>query len=108
MERSTGVLSGNDHCCAPEGLTKAESRKSARSGMLMGMVRINRVYTHTGDAGTTALGGGQRVPKDSLRIEAYGTVDELNSVIGVVLLAGVHKTLQKELSRIQNELFHLG
>ena len=49
------------------------------------MVRINRVYTRAGDDGTTALVGGQRVPKDSARIEAYGTIDELNSVIGVAL-----------------------
>ena len=46
-------------------------------------VRINRVYTKTGDDGTTALVGGKRVPKDSPRIEAYGTVDELNACIGV-------------------------
>ena len=62
----------------------------------------------TGDDGTTGLGGGQRVPKDSLRIEAYGTVDELNSQIGVVLSTGVDESLIEPLSAIQNELFHLG
>ena len=46
-------------------------------------VRINRVYTRAGDAGETALVGGRRVPKDSPRIEAYGTIDELNSVLGL-------------------------
>src|ERR1041385_5606419 len=53
------------------------------------MVHINRVYTRGGDNGSTALGGGQRVQKDSLRIEAYGTVDELNSVIGVAVAPGL-------------------
>lgn len=72
------------------------------------MPRITRVYTRKGDDGSTGLGGGQRVPKDSLRIEAYGTVDELNSCIGVVLAGGVEPILAEELSRIQNELFHLG
>ena len=72
------------------------------------MPRITRVYTKTGDDGTTALGGGQRVPKDSPRIEAYGTVDELNSSIGVALAAGLHPTLDAALRVVQNELFHLG
>lgn len=72
------------------------------------MPRINRVYTRQGDAGTTRLGGGQTVPKDAKRIEAYGTVDELNSQIGVALAAGVDPSLAGELGRIQNELFHLG
>lgn len=72
------------------------------------MPRITKVYTRTGDDGTTGLGGGQRVPKDSLRIEAYGTVDELNSQIGVVLSTGVDESLIEPLSAIQNELFHLG
>jgi len=72
------------------------------------MPRITKVYTRTGDDGTTGLGGGQRVPKDSLRIAAYGTVDELNSHIGVALAAGVNDLLRAALSTIQNELFHLG
>ena len=72
------------------------------------MPRITKVYTRTGDDGTTGLGGGQRVGKDTLRIEAYGTVDELNSVLGVVLAAGVNETLAAALGTIQNELFHLG
>jgi cob(I)alamin adenosyltransferase len=70
--------------------------------------RITKVYTRTGDDGTTGLGGGQRVGKDTLRIEAYGTVDELNSVLGVALAAGVNETLTAALGTIQNELFHLG
>jgi cob(I)alamin adenosyltransferase len=72
------------------------------------MPRITRVYTRTGDDGTTGLGGGQRVPKDSLRIAAYGTVDELNSHIGVAVAAGVSTALREPLTAIQNELFHLG
>src|SRR5512140_1873498 len=70
--------------------------------------RITRVTTRTGDDGTTGLGGGQRVPKDSLRIEAYGTVDELNSFIGLALSGGVDARLQMALRSIQNDLFHLG
>jgi len=72
------------------------------------MPRITRVYTRTGDDGTTGLGGGQRVRKDSARIEAYGTVDEVNSAIGAALAAGLHETLAAELRSIQNDLFHLG
>lgn len=72
------------------------------------MPRITKVYTRTGDDGSTGLGGGQRVPKDSLRIEAYGTVDELNSCIGVALATGLVEPLQKSLAGVQNELFHLG
>jgi cob(I)alamin adenosyltransferase len=72
------------------------------------MPRITKVYTRTGDDGTTGLGGGQRVGKDTLRIEAYGTVDELNSQIGVVLASGVNETIAPPLRGIQNELFHLG
>jgi cob(I)alamin adenosyltransferase len=70
-------------------------------------VAINRVYTRQGDAGETALAGGQRVPKDSLRIEAYGTVDELNAFIGVAR-AGATDDLAEILLRVQHELFNLG
>jgi cob(I)alamin adenosyltransferase len=72
------------------------------------MVRINRVYTRAGDDGTTALGAGQRVPKDSLRIEAYGTVDELNSVIGVAVALGLHESMRDQFFVIQQVLFNLG
>lgn len=72
------------------------------------MPRITKVYTRTGDGGTTALGGGQRVPKDALRIDAYGTVDELNSWLGVARAEGTSEDTDEELGRIQNELFHLG
>src|SRR5690242_12302808 len=72
------------------------------------MPRITRVYTRTGDDGTTGLGGGERVPKDSLRIEAFGTVDELNSQIGVALAIALNDAISAPLSAIQNDLFHLG
>jgi cob(I)alamin adenosyltransferase len=72
------------------------------------MPRLDRIYTKTGDEGLTGLGGGQRVAKDSLRVSAYGTVDELNSQIGVALATGLTERLTSELLRIQNELFDLG
>lgn len=72
------------------------------------MPRITKVYTRSGDDGTTGLGSGQRVPKDSPRIEAYGTVDELNSQIGAALAGGLDETVAEGLRPIQNDLFHLG
>ena len=72
------------------------------------MPKITKVYTRGGDRGQTSLGGGQRVPKASRRIEAYGTVDELNSQIGVALAAGLDPVLVSLLASVQNELFHLG
>lgn len=73
------------------------------------MPRITKVTTRLGDRGETGLGSNRRVPKDDPRVEAYGTVDELNSAIGVALAAG---DLEAEtagcLRRVQNELFHLG
>lgn len=93
-------------------------------------IRINRVYTRGGDTGETSLASGQRVPKDSLRIEGYGTVDELNAVLGIARAAnreaavrqhapvGAHAAgaprshvrtrLDEILERLQNELFNLG
>ena len=72
------------------------------------MPRLTRIYTKTGDSGMTGLGGGQRVPKDSRRVETYGTVDELNSQLGLALALGLCDRLAAELPRIQNELFDLG
>ncbi|MGO4682331.1 cob(I)yrinic acid a,c-diamide adenosyltransferase [Hyphomicrobium sp. 2TAF46] len=74
------------------------------------MVVLNRIYTKTGDAGTTALGTGERVPKTSPRIAAYGTVDETNAVIGVARthLAGAEPDVDAMLLRVQNDLFDLG
>lgn len=67
-----------------------------------------KIYTKTGDDGTTGLFGGGRVSKDALRIESYGTVDELNSVIGIVRSAKPPKALDEILHQIQNDLFNLG
>jgi cob(I)alamin adenosyltransferase len=72
------------------------------------MPRITRVYTRTGDDGTTGLAANRRVPKDSARIESYGTVDELSSTLGAALACGLDRRLAVALGRIQNELFHLG
>lgn len=72
------------------------------------MPRLTKIYTKKGDAGHTSLGGGQRVPKDHLRVAAYGTVDELNSQIGVALAIGLCQELATVLAEIQNELFDLG
>ncbi len=72
------------------------------------MPRITRVYTRTGDDGTTGLGIRVRVRKDSARVEAYGAVDELNSAVGVAVAAGVSPRVGGCLGRIQQELFHLG
>ena len=67
-----------------------------------------KIYTKTGDKGDTSLFGGQRVPKDALRIEAYGTVDELNSVLGVVRADNANSDIDKILGQVQNQLFNLG
>ncbi|HJU30137.1 MAG TPA: cob(I)yrinic acid a,c-diamide adenosyltransferase [Hyphomicrobiaceae bacterium] len=74
------------------------------------MVVLNKIYTRAGDAGQTALGTGERVPKHSARIAAYGTVDETNAQIGVarVQLGGGHVDVDAMLARIQNDLFDVG
>jgi cob(I)alamin adenosyltransferase len=72
-------------------------------------VRLTRIYTRGGDAGQTSLGGGRRVPKTDALVEAYGTVDELNSAIGFVLAEPkLPEAMREPLARIQNELFDLG
>lgn len=72
------------------------------------MPPLTRLYTKGGDKGTTRLGGGQEVPKDALRLECYGTVDELNSVLGVVASSAPCERLAGILPRVQHELFDLG
>jgi cob(I)alamin adenosyltransferase len=69
---------------------------------------LTRIYTRTGDDGTTGLGTGERIPKDSPRIEAIGTVDELNSLLGTVLAHGLDVDLRTSLETVQNDLFDLG
>jgi cob(I)alamin adenosyltransferase len=71
------------------------------------MVKLTRIYTKTGDKGKTSLVSGKRVSKDNIRIRAYGTVDELNSILGVVK-HHVSKKLIKVIAEIQNDLFDLG
>jgi cob(I)alamin adenosyltransferase len=71
--------------------------------------RLSKIYTRTGDDGSTGLGDGSRVPKDDRRVEAYGTVDELNSLIGLVLASEELPTdIEDCLIRIQHQLFDLG
>lgn len=70
--------------------------------------RLTRIYTRTGDDGTTGLGDGTRIGKESLRIEAIGTVDELNSCVGVLLAEPLENEVRTELEDIQHELFDLG
>lgn len=72
------------------------------------MPRLTKIYTKTGDDGTTALGTRKRVPKDHPRVRAYGTVDELNTFIGFALAQGLSPKLAAALAPIQNQLFHLG
>ncbi len=72
------------------------------------MARLTKLYTRTGDGGTTRLGAGTEVPKDSLRVEAYGTVDELNACLGYAVSLGVCERLGPELKTVQNRLFDLG
>ena len=70
--------------------------------------RLSKIYTRTGDDGTTGLGDGRRVDKDSARVEAYGTVDEANSAIGLVLAAPVPENVRVLLTAVQHQLFDLG
>jgi len=71
--------------------------------------RLSKIYTRTGDDGTTGLGDGSRTAKDSLRVTAYGTVDELNSAIGMTLACeGIDAAVRDALVQIQHELFDLG
>jgi cob(I)alamin adenosyltransferase len=71
--------------------------------------RLSKIYTRTGDDGTTGLGDGSRIEKDGLRVEAYGTVDEANSAIGVVLANdSLEPPVRKCLTEIQHDLFELG
>jgi cob(I)alamin adenosyltransferase len=71
--------------------------------------RLSKIYTRTGDEGSTGLGDGSRVPKDSLRVEAYGTVDEANSAVGIVLaVPGLPDPVRSCLTAVQHDLFDLG
>src|SRR5271166_4965843 len=100
-----------------DGAGRGRLRGAAGQGGSLMAIRLSRIYTRTGDKGQTALVGGRRVPKESARLEAYGTIDELNSIIGIVrtyLLqyrAGFGADFEpysEILRRIQNELFDVG
>lgn len=70
--------------------------------------RLSKIYTRTGDDGTTGLGDGTRLLKNDLRVESYGVVDELNSLIGICLAVGSSATTEKALIKIQHHLFDIG
>ena len=70
--------------------------------------RLSKIYTRTGDEGDTGLGDGSRVAKENLRVEAYGTVDETNSAVGVVLGVSLPPEIRRCLTEIQHDLFDLG
>lgn len=72
------------------------------------MPRLTKIYTRTGDDGTTALGNRKRISKDATRVRAYGDVDELNSILGSAIAMGLDSKIAENLKIIQNELFHLG
>lgn len=90
------------HRAAPRSDTSETFQKE------IGMVFLNRIYTKSGDGGETSLGNGVRVPKTDRRIRAYGGVDELNSVLGLVRAADIPDELTHRLFLIQNDLFDLG
>ena len=70
--------------------------------------RLSKIYTRTGDQGSTGLGDGTRIAKDSLRVDAMGTVDELNAVIGLLLTETLSEAIRSVLTRVQHDLFDLG
>ena len=70
--------------------------------------RLSKIYTRTGDQGSTGLGDGTRIDKDSLRVEAMGTVDELNAAIGLLLTEPLSESIRSVLTRAQHDLFDLG
>ncbi len=70
--------------------------------------RLSKIYTRTGDGGTTGLGDGSRVDKDSIRVEAYGTIDELNSLIGLLATHDMPDVIAQELIEIEHDLFDIG
>src|SRR5882672_1985359 len=106
--------------CGPAGHDRARRCElpgaTGEGGRVMA-IRLTKIYTRTGDKGLTALVGGKRVPKESARLEAYGTIDELNAIIGIVRtylpeyrtkFGDDYETYSESLRRIQNELFDVG
>ena len=70
--------------------------------------RLTHIYTKTGDNGETSLGNGQRVKKNSVRVECLGSIDELNSIIGLILTEAVPEKIKTTLTEIQHDLFNIG
>ncbi len=105
LPEHTGSVSENDHQVPRRRRTVSDPFHEPKVG-------IHKVYTRGGDKGETSLVGGQRVPKDDGRIDAYGTVDELNAIVGLVCVeldtAGVMPEVQASLLRVQHALFNLG
>ena len=93
---------------APSRYNPCRSRLSGTTPGLFVGNRLSKIYTRTGDAGTTGLGDGSRVAKDSLRVHAMGEVDELNSVIGLLLCEELPAAAREALTGIQHDLFDLG
>jgi cob(I)alamin adenosyltransferase len=112
MTKLTGVIDTRSLTKGAGGRLYTRRRDGARAHLMRKRdepVRLTRIYTRAGDAGETSLGDGSRVPKTDLRIEAYGTVDELNSLLALALASSELPTeFRPWLERIQNELFDLG
>lgn len=89
--------------CIPEGLRRRMTSDGSRESL-----EVMKIYTRTGDAGSTGLFGGPRVAKDDDRIEAYGTVDELNAALGTARSAGLGPVIDAQIDQIQHELFSIG
>jgi cob(I)alamin adenosyltransferase len=96
---------GIDHSCCRDILVVYTTTQDQKQSMGN---RLSKIYTRTGDKGTTGLGDGSRVDKDDLRVETYGTVDELNSLVGLVLASNIDQAVRDCLTRTQHELFDLG
>jgi len=95
-------------CCDEKQAPNLDSSKAPAYRLCMGN-RLSKIYTRTGDDGTTGLGDGTRVAKDSVRVEAYGTVDEANSAIGIILaIKSIPDDVRKCLTEVQHDLFELG
>ena len=107
-KRDAKLLGNMEIWQAAEWMPRAPQTSLRNKHRVITMVYLNRIYTKTGDSGETSLGDGRRVAKTDLRIAAYGGVDELNSVIGLGLAAGMPEELSAPLRRIQNDLFDLG
>src|SRR5580704_11514255 len=105
---SSAACSSGDGCMAATVANLVLPSHPGKEIRAMGN-RLSKIYTRTGDDGSTGLGDGSRVAKENLRVEAYGTVDEANSAIGVVLsVAGLPPPITRCLTDVQHDLFDLG